>query len=188
MQRSVKEDLRLNEALKCYWLSRELPIGLNLPVLSTGIETLADSWLNSKNSDTGGVYMPENEYNALLRDELRTAKAKLKDRKYGDRVLNRLRHAYDLGPTNKPLMFFEEIGLPVGQAERQAIKERNPMAHGASRVFDGSANEKMIKETHVYQTFFHRVVLKLLGHEGSYVDYGTLGLPNRSINEPSGTA
>ncbi len=185
---ALKEDLRLNEALKCYWLSRALPIGLNLPVLSTGIETLADSWLNSKNSDTGGVYMPENEYNALLRDELRMAKAKLKDRKYGDKVFNKLRYAYDLGPTNKPLMFFEEIGLPVGQAEWRAIKERHPMAHGASRVFDGSANEKMTKATRVYQTFFHRIVLKLLGHDGSYIDYGTLGLPSKSIDEPSGTA
>jgi hypothetical protein len=184
----LKEDLRLNEALKCYWLSKERPVGLNLPVLSTGIETLASSWFESRRSKSAGVYMPKKEFGALLEEELETAGAKLADREYGDRVLNRLHGAYNMGANDRLRFFFEEIELPVGEAEWQAVKERNPMAHGAASVFDGSANEKMIKATRVYQTLFHRIVLKLLGYDGFYIDYGALGHASRTIDEPSGTA
>ncbi len=45
----------------------------------------------------------------------------------------------------------------------------------------------MIRATRVYQTLFHRIVLKLLGYDGTYIDYGTLGHPIRDISEPSGT-
>ena len=185
---TLKKDLRLNEALRCYWLSQKLPIGLNLPVLSTGIETLASSWFESRRSKTGGVYIPKKEFDVLLKEELETANNKLKVREYGDRISNRLRGAYNMGANDRLRFFFEEIGLPVGEAEWRAVKERNPMAHGSSSVFDGSANEKMTKATSVYQTLFHRIVLKLLGHEGSYIDYGTLGHPIRTIDEPCGTS
>jgi hypothetical protein len=185
---TLKEDLRLNEALKCYRLSEELPIGLNLPVLSTGIETLASGWFESRRSKTAGVYMPKKEFDALLGEELGSAKSKLKDYEYGTQVVNRLHGAYNMGANDRLRFFFDEIGLPVGEAEWQAIRERNPMAHGASSVFYGSANEKMTKATRVYQTLFHRVVLKLLGYDGFYIDYGALGHPSRTIDEPSGNA
>jgi hypothetical protein len=93
-----------------------------------------------------------------------------------------------MGANDRLRFFFDEIGLPVGEAEWQAVRERNPMAHGASSVFDGTANEKMTKATRVYKTFFHRVVLKLLGYDGFYIDYGVLGHPSRAIDVPSGTA
>jgi hypothetical protein len=104
---SLKEDLRLIEALRCYWLSRELPIGLNLPVLSTGIETLASSWFESNRSKTAGVYMPKAEFDALIGEELQTAEGKLEDREYGDRVLNRLRGAYNMGANDRLRFFFD---------------------------------------------------------------------------------
>lgn len=184
---ALKDDLRLNEALRCYRLSQELPIGLNLPSLGTGLETLASSWFESRRSKTKGVYMPKKDFDALLGAELEAAGSKLGDRDYGDRILNRLRGAYNMGANDRLRFFFDEIGLPVGEAEWRAIAERNPMAHGASSVFDGSANERMRRATYVYQTLFHRVLLKILGHGGEYTDYGTLGLPSRRINEPSGT-
>jgi hypothetical protein len=79
---TLKEDLRLNEALKCYRLSEELPIGLNPPILSTGIETLASSWFESTRSKTAGVYISREEFSALLGEELETAGAKLADREF----------------------------------------------------------------------------------------------------------
>lgn len=184
---ALKDELRLKEALRDYWLSQELPIGSNLPSLSRGIETLASSWFESKNSKTKGVYMQKRNFDTLLGPELDAIESKLEDHDYGDRILNRLRGAYNMGANDRLRFFFDEIGLPVGQAEWQAIQERNPMAHGASKVFDGSANEKMRRATLVYQTLFHRVVLKTIGYQGYYRDYGTLGFPSRHIDEPSGT-
>jgi hypothetical protein len=184
---TLQDELRLNEALRCYWLSREVPIGLNLPVLSAGVETLASSWFESSSSKTRGVYMPKRDFDALLSEDLRSAKSKLDSRQYGDRILNRLGNAYNMGANDRLRFFFDEIGLSVKETEWWAIGERNPMAHGHASIFDKSADERMIRATRVYQTLFHRIVLKLLGYDGSYKDYGTLGLPTRHISEPGGT-
>ena len=184
---TLQDELRLTEALWCYWLFREVPIGLNLPVLGAGVETLASSWFESRRSRTRGVYMPKGDFDTLLREELGLAKSKLESRQYGDRILNRLSNAYNMGANDRLRFFFNEIGLSVGEMEWWAIGQRNPMAHGAASVFDGSTNEIMIQATDVYRTLFHRIALKLLGYDGAYIDYGTLGHPIRDISEPSGT-
>ena len=131
--------------------------------------------------------MPNGEFNALLGEELGSAKSKLESRQYGDRVLNRLSSAYNMGANDRLRFFFDEIGLSVKETEWWAMGERNPMAHGSASIFDKSAEERMIRATRIYQTLFHRIVLKLLGYDGTYKDYGTLGLPIRHISEPSGT-
>ena len=131
--------------------------------------------------------MPKEEFDALLGEELGSAKSKLESRQYGDRVFNRLSSAYSMGATDRLRFFFDEIGLSVGETEWWAIGQRNLMAHGAASVFDPSANERMIRATDVYRTLFHRIVLKLLGYDGAYIDHGTLGYPIRDISEPSGT-
>ena len=131
--------------------------------------------------------MPKWDFDTLLGEELGSAKSKLESRQYGDRILNRLGSAYNMGANDRLRFFFDEIGLSVGETEWWAIRERNPMAHGAASVFDKSTNESMIRATDVYRTLFHRIVLKLLGYDGAYIDHGTLGHPIRDISEPSGT-
>ena len=37
-----------------------------------------------------------------------------------------------------------------------------------------------------YQTLFHRVVLKLIGFQGQYIDYSSLDFPDRPLLEPLG--
>jgi hypothetical protein len=183
---TLRDELRLNEALRCYWLSREVPIGLNLPVLSAGIETLASSWFESGRS-RANVYMQKKDFDALLGAELASAKSKLESNEYGAKIINKLRHAYEMSAKDSLQYFFDDIDLSVGKTEWDAINERNPMAHGAARVFDGTTDERMIQATRVCQTLFHRIVLKLLGYDGTYIDYGTIGFPIRHISEPSGT-
>jgi hypothetical protein len=131
--------------------------------------------------------MQKKDFDALLGAELASAKSKLESHKYGAKILNKLRHAYEMSAKDSLQYFFDDIGLSVGKTEWDAINERNPMAHGAARVFDGTTNERMIQATRVCQTLFHRIVLKLLGYDGTYIDYGTLGHPIKHISEPSGT-
>lgn len=38
----------------------------------------------------------------------------------------------------------------------------------------------------IYECILVRVILKLLKYDGNYIDYGTLGCPDRNINLPSG--
>ena len=39
----------------------------------------------------------------------------------------------------------------------------------------------------VYECIIVRAILKLLKYDGNYVDYGTLGFPEKNINYPSGS-
>ncbi len=183
----LKDDLNLNEAIWFYWLSNELPIGANLPTLATGVETLASSWLKSNKSKSKGVYLPKDEFDELVKDELETIDKKLGGVEYSDRIMRRLSSAYSMGGNEQLRFFFDEIGLALSEAEWEAIRQRNFMAHGASSIFDGSANEKMRRATYTYQTLFNRVLLKVLGYDGMYTDYGTIDLPLRHIDVPSGS-
>ena len=61
---------------------------------------------------------------------------------------------------------------------------RNKMAH-TTRVPDDDAKvKKLIKLCWAYRTLFNRVILKLLGYQGTYIDYYTDGFPERNIDEP----
>ena len=39
----------------------------------------------------------------------------------------------------------------------------------------------------VYECILVRVILKLLKYDGKYIDYGTLGYPEKNIDCPSGS-
>ncbi len=167
-----------------YWLSERLPLGANLPVLATSVEILKKAWYSSRRSKSRGVYMPKREFDELLGEELAAAEEKLGGVEHGDRMARRMRSAYNFGSNESLDFFFEELGLPIGPAESSAMKARNPMAHGSSTLLDRSKLQEMVDATLAYRTLFNRVLLKLLGHEGGYVDYSATGWPERPLEEP----
>jgi len=75
-------------------------------------------------------------------------------------------------------MFFEEIGLAVGAAEKSAMGARHRAAHG-SLVAEELV--ELVKFGNAYRTLFERVFLRLLGYEGEYVDRTTIGHPRRPL-------
>ena len=81
--------------------------------------------------------------------------------------------------------FFDGIDLPIGDLENKAIGARNFAAHGSINESKTSILEQH-KLAMAYETLISRVILKLIGYSGNYVDYGTLGYPERDINCPVG--
>lgn len=75
--------------------------------------------------------------------------------------------------------------MVIGNIEKKALQARNFSAHGS---FGGNyidyQEQYMISQ--VYECILVRVVLKLLKYDGNYIDYGTLGYPEKNINCPSG--
>ena len=84
--------------------------------------------------------------------------------------------------------FFEEIGLPVGERERKAIKARNRVAHASSGLLNERAYRDMLNSARSYRTLFNRILLKIIGYDGSYIDHSTLGWPERPLDQPIGEA
>lgn len=66
------------------------------------------------------------------------------------------------------------------------MRARNFSAHGSLGGSDTDYQEQyMISQ--VYECIIVRVVLKLLKYDGNYIDYGTIGYPEKNINCPSGS-
>ncbi|MDD4497058.1 MAG: hypothetical protein PHV51_02725 [Methanosarcinaceae archaeon] len=178
-----RNDLNLRDALWSYWISRTMPIGTNLPVLSSALEIIMKAWFKSQNSENKAVYMPNKEFKYLLKEEFQNIERKLDGFDFKNIILNKLYYSNQMSGNKKYELFFEEIGLKTGSIEKRAMKARNSMAHG------DKGNDKlieMIKSTYAYETLFHRVFLKVLGYEGNYVDRSTIGYPEKHIDLPLG--
>ena len=144
------------------------------------------AWYKSKKSKTKGTYLPKKEFDKLLEDEFKALEAKLEGVTYGDRILNRMRNTFQMGVNQRFDFFFEEIGLPIGERERKAIKARNHVAHGSPALLDAGAYQEMIDNKLSYQTLFNCILLKIMGYDASYVDHSASGWQERPLDQPMG--
>ena len=167
-----------------YWIGREATPDVGLMSIAAAVEGLAGRWLRSNKSKTQGVYLPKHEYEALTRDEFIAIKEKLGQIPNSDFILRTLEGAFEIrGVAVRRDAFLTEIGLPVGPVEREAFKARHPAAHGASAA---SREEwrKMIRAIDAYSTAFERILLKLLGYSGTYIDYTAPHHPETPLDQP----
>ena len=79
-------------------------------------------------------------------------------------------------PTNNDrlVMVFEELGIPLGEVEREAISNRNRSLHGHRTLRDGHDTDQCGAELLRYdilRTLIGRAFLHLLGYDGHYIDY-----------------
>jgi hypothetical protein len=177
-----RTELELSKVLRTLWVARSLPLGPDLAIYGAALERLMTAWYRSSRSKSRGVYMNKDDFERLLGTELASAAAKLKEREYGERITRRLLGAFNMGVNERIENFFSEIGLAVSQPELAAVKARNLSAHGSS----GTDIEEAIQLKRCYVTLINRVLLRLLGHQGTYTDYAVLGYPEKPLSEPCG--
>jgi hypothetical protein len=131
--------------------------------------------------------MEKRKFVDLLATAFQFAKESLKDQPFGDRIMRKMEGCFQMGSNEQLDTFFSELGLAIGDRERAAIKARNAPAHGGA-----AATEQELIALHrhsvTYKVLFERVFLKILGHEGKYIDRATLGFPLRNLDEPIGDA
>jgi hypothetical protein len=58
------------------------------------------------------------------------------------------------------------------------------MAHSSLGDISDEEIKETLRMTRAYETLFNRIFLKLLFYNRHYIDYYTLGHPNRIIDEP----
>jgi len=178
-----RTQLRLKDALWKYWIAKYSSLGANLPIISSAVETLAERVLTI-HPEIKHYYIEFNEFIDTIKEELVSIEKKLGSNPNKGIILNKLKGSAQRGSNEKLEMMFEIIKLPVDKIERKAIRARNKMAHSSL----GDISEKEIIETvrmtRAYETLFNRILLKILSYNGQYIDYYTLGHPNRNIYEP----
>jgi len=181
-----RNELGLKDVLWLYWLSREATLGIDLLVASAGLDRLTNRWPWSAGSKKRGVFLEAKEFKRITRGEFKAIAAKLEGVEGKEHIMRALNAAYEIrGVRAKRDVFFAELGLPVGPVEEQALKARNPVAHGYGTSRSSGADiERMIHDSDAYLTLLERVLLKLLGYNGSYVDRSAPGFPETPLDQP----
>ena len=100
-------------------------------------------------------------------------------------IINKVKSANQVSGSKQLIFFLDEIQLPIGELELAAINARNKYAHGQSNISEDEL-DTAIKYKNTYFTLYNRVMLKLLGFTGGYIDQATIGYPIRNINVPAG--
>lgn len=179
----LNDKLNLKESLYLYWASIDAPIGTNLPILSSALEKLTHNWFKSNKTRT--AYMEKNDFDKLFNEELAKISEKLGEVENGDKILKKIKSSIYISSHDRIQYFFNDIHLKIDKKEKSALDSRHSMAHGGIKFDEGSI-KNMIQMTQAYQTFFNRIILKILGYEGAYIDRSTLGFPERHIDVPLG--
>ena len=177
----LRKAICLDEALCRYWIARSIPLGSNLPVLSSALEIMAENYLKT----TGNYkkeYLPEENYLQLIETELNELMTKLSSVQDGDIILKKISTAFRKGPSEKTNHFLNTVGIKVGKSEKKAIALRNKMAHSSRDYSQEKNTYEDIVCTRVYEGLFRRIILKLLGYNGYYIDYSVKGTPLKHID------
>jgi hypothetical protein len=176
----LRDPLHLKDALWLYWIARDMPAETNLPLLAAAVEAIMGGWFKSKKSKSRGVYLEKDKFEELLGDEMNNIKIKIESELYGDRLMHRLHNANQMGVMDQFRFFFNEIDLHIAENEWNAINARHAVAHGriASKQKEW---EQMIQHTSTYETLIHKILLRLLGYSGSYIDRSVFGWKDKQL-------
>ena len=177
----INNELFLDKAIDKSFIANNVPIGTNLPILASALETIISKYFQSKNIKTF-EYISEKEYSTIIASELESIADRLKHISGHEIMLRKISGAFRKGVNEKTTQFFDLINLNVSRQELKAINLRNKMAHGSSDYSKKSKVYKDLIASRVYEVLFNRVVLKLLNYEGYYIDYSLKGTPLKHIN------
>lgn len=175
----VRDLYDMGSVLERYWLANTMPIGVNLPILAGGIESLIKAWFKGKKSKTKGVYMDAAQYEHIINEFKEQIQEKLANCEYQRNIIGKITNAYQMGANDRYFIFLDEIGLEYGDAEKASIKGRNAFTHG-----DNSDDvDDTLKKTRTMYILLGRIFLKLLEYEGEYIDETLPGFPRKEINK-----
>jgi hypothetical protein len=181
---SQMEALELNNILWRFFQAKELAVGINLPILSSALESLANRYLATKGVSYS--YLPQKEYQKLIGAEIKSVKDKLQHIAEHEKILNKIISACHRNPAEKLYLFFEMIGLQLSNIEKDALKARNSMAHGGSNYKTLDEAKPIVLKTRAYEMLFHRTLLKVLGYDEYYIDHYLKNHPIKKITIPTG--
>lgn len=182
---SVRSAYGLSEVLWKYWVAQELAVGINLPIYSSALESLAENYLTANNLTSKYSQEEKDKHKEFIDQNISRFFDELSKTTYGARLVNSIKNPFSMGIAEKLKLFFQTLGFDISNhsIENEALKARNKMTHGAIDSSDMTEQNKYSKLTEAYFTFINRCLLAVLDCNEKYVDYFTVGIPDRDIDE-----
>lgn len=175
--------LDFSSLLTSYWYARNIAKPMDLPILAGALEHLKHEWYKAVEDNPETVLMDKKEFLRLIAPIKELIAEQFQATGYADRMKKSIENINRMSVNEQLTYFFEKIGIEIGESENDALKARNLSAHGNVKSED---YRKQYKQSRVYECIICRVLLKLIGYDGDYIDYGTIGYPEKNINIPSG--
>lgn len=179
------EKLDLGSFFTAYWYAKEIAKPMDLPILSAALENLKRKWYEEVKSNPETVLMNKNDFANRVKKIKNLVEEQFAGTEYVERMKRYVDGMNRMSVSEQLTHFFEGIDMAIGSKEKKALQARNFSAHGL--VYRNNINyTEQGMTSQVYECMLVRVILKLLNYAGDYIDYGTLGYPERNINCPIG--
>jgi hypothetical protein len=180
------EKLDFHSLFSAYWYAKDIVQPMDLTILSAALENLERKWYEKVELNPETVLMDKKDFAKRIKPIKGLVETQFAGTEYAERMKRTVEGMNRMSVSEQLTHFFEGIDLVIGKKEKEALRARNFSAHGS---FGGNIvdYEEQFMTSQVYECILVRVVLKLLKYEGSYIDYGTLGYPEKDINNPSGS-
>ncbi len=178
--------LDFDSLFSAYWYAKEITKPMDLPILSGALENLKRKWYEEVELNPETVLMDKNDFTKRIKPIKDLVQTEFKGTEYVERMKRTVEGMNRMSVSEQLTHFFEGINMVIGKREKKALQARNFSAHGSFGGNDIDYQEQYMT-SQVYECILVRVVLKLLKYDGNYIDYGTLGCPEKNINCPSGS-
>ncbi|MCW3998737.1 MAG: hypothetical protein NWE93_00675 [Candidatus Bathyarchaeota archaeon] len=167
-----REVFRLKEALWNLWISNQMPIGPNIPVLASALESIIKGWFTSVRSESQGCFISNSDYQKMIEPEVSAIKAKLEAQlkeKEAKKIISTIVNSNSFGHTERYRSFFQEIKLSLTDVEDEAIRERHKFVHGGA-IFDNEDWTLISRRAVAFEKLVCKVILRVLSYSGEFID------------------
>lgn len=169
----------IHSTLPLYWSSFILYVDNAIPIIASAVEALQKAWFKMDEHKSKAVYYPKAEFKAVRKQIIDILDDGLPESEYKNVVKNKVDQLNQMSVRDRNEFFFTQLGIEYGNREVTAIQMRNAFAHGDSVAADQT--NQMIDSLKILQLIYAKVVLKLLGYEGEYIDWTVQGHPRKRL-------
>ena len=180
---ATKDSLPLDYLVYCIKCFRAVSLDFQMNILATAFDFIRKAWFKSEKSSSGGKYLQDKKFLEVMVKHLSAIESELGSHMLKKKIINNLKNANHFTLQEESSVFFEEIGLKIGEVEKEIIRQRHKSIHGELR---GRDYQKLVFMTYGAYSLLNKIVLKLLGYEGLFVDYSSYNFPSRNMDEPLG--
>lgn len=180
------EKLDFASFFSAYWYAKDIIQPMDLPILSAALENLKRKWYEEVDANPEILLMDKKDFTKRIKPIKKLVETQFVGTEYAERMKKTVERMNSMSVSEQLTHFFEGINMVIGKSEKEALHARNFSAHGSF----GGKNvdyEEQFMISQVYGCIMVRAILKLLKYDGNYIDYGTLGYPEKNINCPSGS-